>query len=171
MRALVGYDRRCTKGDGVMNVQELGIVSEVFVTSRPDGNTVIVGGTLLANPSPDSDKWTRVLSRRAGQILWYRLTLLLFPERASEVTARVSTAPLRPTGSLPSLTTHVEVAPGQDDTYHIKGTAGDDKWAVVVNGMEIRRMWAALDVALYPAGWEGGERDTARLPKPRQSYQ
>ncbi|GIK64152.1 MAG: hypothetical protein BroJett018_19460 [Chloroflexota bacterium] len=154
-----------------MNIQELGIVNEIFVTSRPDGNSLIVGGTLLTTPNEDSNKWTRVLSHRAGQILWYRLTLLLFPERASEVTARVSTAPLRPTGSLPTVTTHVEVAAGKDDTYHIKGTAGDDRWIVTVSGMEIRRMWAALDVALYPAGWEGGERDTSRLPKPRQSYQ
>lgn len=154
-----------------MNVQELGLINDIFVTGRPDGNSVIVGGTLLASQNSESNKWTRILSRRAGQILWYRLTLLIFPERASEVTARVKTAPLRPTGGLVTWTTHVEVVAGQDATYAIKGTEGDDKWVVVVSSMEIRRLWAALDVALYPAGWETTERDTARLPKPRQSYQ
>lgn len=154
-----------------MNVQELGTINEVFVTSRPDGNSIIIGGTLLANQNADTNKWTRVLSRRAAQILWYRLTLLIFPERASEVTTRVTTAPLRPTAGLTMLTTHVEVAAGQDDTYAIKGTVGEDKWVVTVNGMEIRRLWAALDVALYPAGWENTDRETSRLPKPRQSYQ
>jgi hypothetical protein len=154
-----------------MTVQELGLINEVFVTSRPDGNSVILGGTLLASQNAENNKWTRVLSRRAAQILWYRLTLLIFPERATEVTTRVTTAPLRPTGGLTSLTTHVELVAGQDDSYTMKGTVGEERWSVVLNGIELRRLWAALDVALYPAGWETTDRESARLPKPRQSYQ
>jgi hypothetical protein len=87
-------------------------------------------------------------------MLWFYLTQLLFPEKSEMVTALVTTAPLR-SSDLPTITTHTTVDKTEDGLFEITGWVGDQSWLVKLSDQEIRGFWTALDIALYPAGWQG----------------
>jgi hypothetical protein len=87
-------------------------------------------------------------------MLWYHLTRMLFPEKSDAVTALVSTAPLR-SEARPTVTTHVVVERTEDGDYEVMGWVGDQNWWLRLTEAEARPFWSALDVALYPVGWEG----------------
>jgi len=129
--------------------QAYGLSSNLFVHRKSSGESIVVGGT-----AEDESKWTRVLSQRAAQMLWFYLTQLLFPEKSEMVTALVTTAPLR-SADLPTITTHTTVDRTPDGGFEIMGWVGDQTWVVKLSDPETRRFWTALDIALYPAGWQG----------------
>jgi hypothetical protein len=126
-----------------------GLSTDLFVHRKSSGESIVVGGT-----AEDKTRWTRVLSQRAAQMLWFYLTQLLFPEKSDMVTALVTTAPLR-SADLPTVTTHTTVDRTDDGGFEIMGWVGDQTWLVRLNSDETRRFWSALDIALYPAGWQG----------------
>ncbi len=127
-----------------------GLTDEVFVNRKNDGETLIVGGI-----GRESNRWARVLSRRAAHQLWFQLTRLLFPEKSSKVTAMAQTAPLM-LPNQPALTTHLEIVRNSEaHTFDIMGWIGEEKWWFRVDEHNARHLWAALDEALYPAGWQG----------------
>ena len=126
-----------------------GLSTDLFVHRKSSGESIVVGGT-----AEDKSRWTRVLSQRAAQMLWFYLTQLLFPEKSDMVTALVTTAPLR-SADLPTVTTHTTVDRTADGGFEIMGWVGDQTWLVRLNSDETRRFWSALDIALYPAGWQG----------------
>ena len=95
--------------------QQYGLSTNLFVSRKRGGESLVVGGV-----GEDESRWTRVLSQRAAQMLWYHLTQLLFPEKSDMVTALVSTAPLR-SDSLPTITTHMTVDMRDDGGYDIAG--------------------------------------------------
>ncbi len=132
-----------------------GVSSDLFVSRKPEGETIILGGR-----GRDGNLWTRVLTRRAAQVLWFTLTGLLFPERAQTVTAIAVTAPLR-NQKQPTVTSHVEVARTADGFVEVIGWAGTETWWVRLPEGEARSLWTKLDIALYPVGWEGRTK-TAR---------
>lgn len=158
--------------------EELGLCRDLFVSSRPEEQTISIGGIAF-----DNAQWTRVLSKRAAHLLWYRLTRALFPEKAQKVTSLVSTAPLSPLSLSPTVTSHVNVEHTEDNDYFmVSGTMGKSVWEIQFNILEARRLWTALDLALYPNGWEtttptptDGKTPENPLPeKPkrrRQTYQ
>lgn len=156
--------------------EDLGLCSDIFVSSRPDDDAVVVGGNYRKSGA-ENTAWSRIFNKRAAYLLWYKLTSVLFPEKAQKVTGLVSTAPLSSMTLNPLITTHADVTPGEDDHYDIKGIMGRNHiWTARLNGMEARRLWTALDLALYPNGWETGTKSTPATPevKPvrrRQSYQ
>jgi hypothetical protein len=67
--------------------QAYGLTSEIFASRRDEGETIIVGGV-----GAESNRWTRVLTRRAAHHLWFQLTRLLFPEKSPQVTGMAQTA-------------------------------------------------------------------------------
>jgi hypothetical protein len=126
-----------------------GLSSNLFVSRKAGGESVIVGGT-----AEDNTRWTRVLSQRAAQMLWFHLTRFLFPEKSAMVTALVTTAPFR--GSdMPTITTHMTVDKLPDGGFEIAGWVGEQNWWVRLSDYEAQRFWTALDIALYPVGWQG----------------
>src|SRR4051812_20737582 len=80
-----------------------GLTQDIFASRKSNGDTVIVGGVGL-----ETNRWARVLTRRAAHQLWFELTRLLFPEKSAKVTSLVETAPLRSTDQ-PAVTTHLEI--------------------------------------------------------------
>ncbi len=99
--------------------------------------------------------WQHVLSRRAAQVLWAKLTMLLYPDKASLVLSRAATAPLNSNVfGRHALTTHVEVIQTEKG-YTLIGRAHHARWTAQIAEGETRQLWAALDTLLYPVGWEG----------------
>lgn len=135
-------------------IYQYGHSTEVFVSRRESDHSLVLGGMGQSEP------WVHVMTRRAAQVLWFKLTLLLYPEKATMVTGLATTAPLRMvTGA--SVTTHVEVVHSGNDEYTLSGWYEQEAWRVQLTEQECRRLWAALDLALYPVGWEG------RVTKPK----
>ncbi|MAS33508.1 MAG: hypothetical protein CL610_05845 [Anaerolineaceae bacterium] len=129
--------------------QTYGLSTNLFVSRKANGESLVVGGI-----GENQSRWARVLSQRAAQTLWYHLTRCLFPEKSEMVTALVSTSPLR-ADNMPTITTHVSVEQRLDGGYDLVGMVGDQTWWVQLTDFEARRFWTALDIALYPVGWQG----------------
>lgn len=123
--------------------------TNLFVSRKASGDGIIVGGT-----NEDTTRWTRVLSQRAAQMLWFHLTRFLFPEKSDMVSALVTTAPIR--GSdMPTITQHMTVDQVDNGAYEIVGWIGEQNWGTRIINADARQFWMALDIALYPAGWQG----------------
>lgn len=128
--------------------------TNLFVSRKTSGDSLVVGGV-----AEDASRWTRVLSYRAAQMLWFHMTRFLFPEKSETVTALVTTTPLR-SDSLPTITTHMAVDKLESGDFEISGWIGEQMWWVRLTDYEARRFWTALDVALYPMGWQGSTSKT-----------
>lgn len=124
--------------------QTYGHARNLFVTRKASGDSIVVGGV-----AEDSTRWTRVLSQRAAQMLWFNLTQLLYPERSDKVNALITTAPLR-SADLPTITTHTTVDKGDDGAYEVTGWIGSHTWGLTLDEGEAHRFWSALDGALSP---------------------
>ena len=117
----------------------------------------------LVGVGRDQKRWQHVLNRRAAQVLWTKLTSLLYPDKASLVISRAATAPLNSNVlGRRGLTTHVEVIKTQDG-YTLIGRAYHARWTAQVAEEDVRKLWAKLDMALYPVGW-GGRSSSPRQP-------
>ncbi|MBL8163311.1 MAG: hypothetical protein JNJ61_15090 [Anaerolineae bacterium] len=126
-----------------------GYSTNLFVSRKASSDSIVMGGT-----AEDSSRWTRVLSQRAAQMLWFHLTRFLFPEKSDMVTALVTTAPLR-ASDLPTITTHINVDQIETGGFELSGWVGEQSWLVRLNEHDARQFWTALDIALYPVGWQG----------------
>ncbi len=106
----------------------------------------------------------QVLTRRAAQLLWFKMTVLLYPDKANMVTGLAVTSPLRGIQN-DLMTTHVEVIKNKtvEAEYSVIGWTVQDNWVVVLSELDTRRLWAALDLALFPVGWEGRETKPKKL--------
>lgn len=129
--------------------QDYGASKDLFVTRKVGSDGFIIGGTGV-----DDTKWTRVLTQRAAQLLWYQLIQYLFPEKSQMVKALAVTAPMR-NASLPTVTAHLMVNKLSDTEYEIMGWAGQNVWQTSVNIIAARQFWVVLDRTLYPTGWQG----------------
>ena len=128
-----------------------GLSTGLFVDAQErDAQTMTLGGV-----GQDEQCWAHTLTRRAAHVLWSKITEQLFPDKAPMVAGLASTAPLTAPDS-GSLTTHVEVIKANAH-YTLVGRVQRTRWIVQVSEAELRRLWAALDVALYPVGWQGRE--------------
>lgn len=134
--------------------QVYGLSTNLFVSRKAHGDSLVVGGI-----GENENRWTRVLSQRAAQMLWYHLTRQLFPEKSDMVTALVSTTPLRG-DHMPTITTHMTVETRDEGGFDIVGVVGEQTWWVRLTEYEARRFWTALDIALYPVGWQGRKTKT-----------
>lgn len=132
--------------------RQYGLTTDVSVKMHEGGQMVVIGGT-----GEKSQQWSHVLTQRAAQVLWFKLTQLLYPDKANIVTALATTAPLRPLGSSDAVTTHVEAVKCADQHYSLVGWVGRDTWMFLLSELDARRLWAALDTVLFPVGWEGRE--------------
>jgi hypothetical protein len=131
--------------------RQYGLSTELFVSRKESDQTLVLGGI-----GQEAQRWVQIVTRRAAQVLWFKLTILLYPEKADMVTGLAVTAPLRAPAH-GSITTHVDVAKSGDAQYTLIGCIERETWVIILAEIEARRLWAALDLALYPVGWEGRE--------------
>lgn len=133
-----------------------GLSSNLFVSRKASGDSIVMGGT-----AEDTTRWTRVLSPRAAQMLWFHLARLLYPDKSDMITALIATAPLRD-ATRPTITTHMTVDLDANGSYEIAGWIDGQSWQTHLDAPEATRFWRALDFALYPVGWQG--RDLKAMP-------
>ncbi len=137
--------------------RQIGLSTDLTVSREEGDLTVMLGGV-----DQSEDRWSQVLTRRAAQVLWFKLTVLLYPDKSDMVTGLAVTAPLR-APSNPEVTTHVEVVKGAGSQYTLVGWIQRNTWKVLLSEMDARRLWTALDVALFPVGWEGRRSGQKKL--------
>jgi hypothetical protein len=133
-----------------------GLSSNLFVSRKASGDSIVMGGT-----AEDTTRWTRVLSQRAAQMLWFHLARLLYPDKSDMITALIATAPLRD-ASRPTITTHMTVDLTSSGGFEIAGWIDGQSWQTHLDEPEATRFWSALDIALYPVGWQG--QDLKAIP-------
>lgn len=130
-----------------------GVSVETFVVAKEENAGYVLGGLGL-----EYGRWTRLLSKRAAQLLWFKLTRLLFPDRSLRVTTIVVTAPLRESPQ-PAITNHIEVSRTADNYIEVLGWVEQHTtWWARLPEHEARTLWKRLDLALYPVGWEGRQK-------------
>ena len=125
---------------------EYGLSTDLFVAPKPGGKSLVVGGM-----GEDHQRWTKVLSDRAAQLLWFQLVQQLYPERAGQIKSAVMTAAMRE-ADRPSVTTHVDVEPieGQE-AVQIAGYADRHPvWRVTINNEDANQFLIALHNVLHP---------------------
>lgn len=125
-----------------------GVSRDLSVKPQDEGLLVMSG------LGQDGQRWSHVMTRHAAQVLWFKLTTQLYPEKAEVVTSIVSTAPLMALSVSATLTTFVEVVPAEGG-YTLVGRFQRSRWLAEITEDEARRLWATLDQLLYPVGWEG----------------
>ncbi len=125
-----------------------GLSTGLFVTRKPGGRSLVVGGI-----GEGDMRWTRVLSNRAAQLLWFHLVQFLYPDRSANIKAEVMTAPIRG-ANLPTVTDHMEVEATEDKKgFQIIGYTGSRPvWRASLAKNDAQQFWTALDAALYPNG-------------------
>lgn len=116
-----------------------GFSRETYVLRKGGGDTFIIGGVCA-----DGTRWTRVLSKRAAQMLWFHLARFLFPADADDVTAGLPTAMLRGV-NLPSITQHILLEPTDRGSIEITGYTSAGAWTAQLVDQEVQRLWISLD--------------------------
>ncbi len=135
--------------------RQYGRSTDLFVSRKENDQTVVLGGM------GQTQRWAHVLTQRAAHVLWFKLTALLYPEKADVVTGLAATAPLNATTSV-TVTTHVDVVKSSEMEYTLVGWIQRNTWRVQLTEQDTRRLWASLDLALYPVGWEGRVNKSSR---------
>ncbi len=126
-----------------------GLISDISIIRDNDSQNIFLKGT-----GAQSNQWVHQSTQRAVHQLWFSLTHVLFPEKANHVTSMAATAVL--SASEPGITTFFEAKyDPQKHTYEIIGWIGERLWAFELNDEKARKLWTALDLLIYPAGWEG----------------
>jgi hypothetical protein len=126
--------------------QSYGLSTNLFVSRKASGESIVMGGT-----AADSSRWTRVLSKRAAQMLWFHLAQILYPDKADYLTGMINTTPIRST-DMPTITAHMTVDTLENGNYEIVGWINSQSWETLLDAQEAQRFWTALDIALNPAG-------------------
>jgi hypothetical protein len=104
---------------------------------------------------PDFDE---MLTFHAVYVLWYRLTQALYPDDAPTMTSSAGTAPLdMPEDLVVTIGVDLMRLDSEPDHYDIIGTTTQGRWRARISQAESQRLWAVLDVALFPVGWNGRE--------------
>lgn len=139
--------------------KQYGVAQQMSVEQNKEGLIVLRG--VAQGKRVKAIKAT--LSRRASNLLWYRLTQLLYPDDAPHATQLLGTAPLGqalPEGEL--ITTQIEVQPRHPDHYELIGRILNHEWSLHLSTSEAKRLWAKLDLSLFPYGWQGRENHPAQ---------
>ena len=88
-------------------------------------------------------------------MLWYRLTWALFPEKSPRVTGMAATAPLHPIAQSDAVAYVEVIYHANERIFNVIGSNAAARWQFDLDDSTARQLWAALDLALYPAGWGG----------------
>ncbi len=138
-----------------------GLSGNLTVTAQAGKQTVVISGMTIYGSF-----WTRVLSQRAANILWFHLSALLFPFKRS-LTATVGTADMRGPG-LPSITDQLIVEKLETGMFELTALSGGLEWSLKFTEAEARRLWVALNDLLRPTDYKQmmGLREAAPTEQP-----
>ncbi|MBN1563344.1 MAG: hypothetical protein JXA10_05865, partial [Anaerolineae bacterium] len=69
--------------------RQYGLSTDLFVSRKESDQTLVLGGV-----GQEDKRWVHIMTQRAAQVLWFKLTQLLYPDKAEMVTGLAATAPL-----------------------------------------------------------------------------
>ena len=128
-----------------------GLTHSCFATSKAQGELIVVGGV-----GAESIHWAKVLSWKAAQKLWYQLAECLFPEQMEQVMAIALRLAIPPQSKIDKpIGTFDVVALADSNLLDIRAYLGGATWRFRLGLHDAHFLWAALDLALYPGGWQG----------------
>ncbi len=129
-----------------------GLSHSCFATSKAKGEWIIVGGI-----GAESVRWAHVLSWKMAQKLWYQLAEYLFPEQIDQIMGIALRLAVPPQPQIDdSLIQMIDVTPLLDSNLiDIRAFLGQTTWRFRLGLHDAHFLWAALDLALYPGGWQG----------------
>jgi hypothetical protein len=128
-----------------------GLTHSCFATSKAEGELIVVGGV-----GAQSIRWARVLSWKVAQKLWYQLAECLFPEQLAQVMGIALRLTVPPQPKIEIATGTFDIAPVRDgNLLDIRASLGETTWRFRLGLHDAHFLWAALDLALYPGGWQG----------------
>lgn len=122
-------------------IVDLGIASNLAVIQKPgiSETLIIVGSSELVG------RWSRVVTWGAAQTLWFRLTQLLYPRAAVQITPRAATAVFRPSEA-PTVTSFLNVSAEEEGKIiKMHGFGGQTEWNVRLSYDEGHELWASLE--------------------------
>lgn len=98
------------------------------------------------------------LSPHASSLLWHGLTQALYPDDIHQAAPVIDS-------NLPDaelMTSSIEVAHASPDHYKLVGRILAHEWSLYLSASEAKRLWAKLDLLLFPYGWQGRESHPAQ---------
>jgi hypothetical protein len=130
--------------------------ANLFASPNRSGETILIGGLM-----PNETEWVQTLTCRAARALWFELTKLLFPDKSDEVIGHVATMRSLPPfqAEVTTVTTWTFVSEREGGGVLVSGWMGKPGWSLHLSAFEVYRFWAALDSALFPAGWSVKRQD------------
>ncbi len=149
------------KNMGMKHRREYGLTADITLQTDPQHGFLTIHGVVQDGTNK---RISAVLTKGAAHQLWYRLTQALYPDEAPTMTANASTAPLRGSnGELLTSTVDLEWLP--NGMVEIIGTIMSAEWSISLRSTEAKRVWANLDMLLFPFGWEGRESQAPNVAK------
>ncbi|MBN1311860.1 MAG: hypothetical protein JXB30_10605 [Anaerolineae bacterium] len=122
-------------------IVDFGFATNLAVIQKPgiSETLIIVGRSQL------DKRWARIITWGAAQTLWFRLTHILYPRAAQQITPRAATAAFRRSDA-PAITSFLNVtAKEQERVIMIHGLGGQVEWKTHFSYDEGHELWAALE--------------------------
>ena len=122
-------------------VVDLGVATNLAIIQKPG----VAETLLIVGLSEPVGRWARVMTRGAAQTLWFRLTHILYPRAAEQITPRAATAVFRRSDA-PTVTSFLNVTEQkQEKTILVHGLGGQVEWKVRFSYEEGHELWASLE--------------------------
>jgi len=127
-----------------------GLTQDFTVDPKPGTDKVEIGGF-----GSNQIAWSRTLTHRAAQQVWFSLTQHLYPEKFEKITSMAQTSIINETQAIDQ-TRYVEVLRNADTrTCDLIGFEGESQWWCRLDDQSARTLWKRLDEILFPSGWQG----------------
>jgi len=141
-----------------MGLKHHGYVNDITIDYDRETSLVRLYGVPQESLIPPFEA---LLTRRAAHLLWVRLTQALYPHEAPTMTSSASTTPLHAPEDV-LLTNDIDfVKISGGEGYEVIGIVTNGEWRFRLTDKSAHRLWAAMDVTLFPVGWEGREGDSS----------
>jgi len=98
------------------------------------------------------------LSYYAAHECWFQLTQILYPNEAPSMTDMPTQVPSRSADGRP-VTKRITATAADNGFLNVIGTTASGQWQIHLTDTNSKRLWAKLDVVLFPVGWQGRQSD------------
>lgn len=131
--------------------QKFGAIQEIDIQEDRREGVIILSGIMESGAAVEV---RLLLSGYTAQQLWQQLTQILYPSEAPTMTDAPPQIPSRTEDGRP-LTRQINIKALENGDFEVLGEMASGTWSIVLDENRARRVWAKLDVTLFPVGWQG----------------